>query len=190
MRGGGGAGRDRWRGLLASRRRTRPRVRDDVAAASSNGSSLGRSIIRDPAMFLMDEPLSNLDAHHRIEARSAILRLQRRLSTTTVFVTHDQAEAMTTGRPDHGDARRRVVQTGTPTRALRPSGRSVRRAVPRLAADERLRRNGLRDRSGLGARIGSSRSFASPVGRGCRGLGSDRRPDGRGRGSDPMRFAR
>ncbi|MGB3736430.1 MAG: ABC transporter ATP-binding protein [Ilumatobacter sp.] len=56
--------------------------------------SLGRSIIRRPRIFLMDEPLSNLDSRLRIESRSAILRLQRRLSTTTVFVTHDQAEAM------------------------------------------------------------------------------------------------
>ena len=56
--------------------------------------ALGRSIIRRPRIFLMDEPLSNLDARLRIESRSAILRLQRRLGTTTVFVTHDQAEAM------------------------------------------------------------------------------------------------
>ena len=56
--------------------------------------ALGRSLIRRPRIFLMDEPLSNLDSRLRIESRSAILRLQRRLGTTTVFVTHDQAEAM------------------------------------------------------------------------------------------------
>jgi multiple sugar transport system ATP-binding protein len=56
--------------------------------------ALGRSIIRRPRIFLMDEPLSNLDSQRRIASRSAILRLQRRLGTTTVFVTHDQAEAM------------------------------------------------------------------------------------------------
>ncbi|HEY6525519.1 MAG TPA: ABC transporter ATP-binding protein, partial [Solirubrobacteraceae bacterium] len=59
--------------------------------------AMGRAIVRDPQAFLMDEPLSNLDAKLRIQMRSEITRIQRRLHTTTVYVTHDQTEAMTLG---------------------------------------------------------------------------------------------
>jgi multiple sugar transport system ATP-binding protein len=59
--------------------------------------ALGRAIVREPVAFLMDEPLSNLDAKLRVETRAEILKLQRRLETTTIYVTHDQVEAMTMG---------------------------------------------------------------------------------------------
>jgi multiple sugar transport system ATP-binding protein len=59
--------------------------------------ALGRAIVREPAAFLMDEPLSNLDAALRVQTRAEILKLQQRLGTTTVYVTHDQVEAMTMG---------------------------------------------------------------------------------------------
>ncbi len=59
--------------------------------------ALGRAIVREPVAFLMDEPLSNLDAALRVQTRAEILKLQRRLSTTTIYVTHDQVEAMTMG---------------------------------------------------------------------------------------------
>ncbi|MGV9455933.1 ABC transporter ATP-binding protein [Streptomyces sp. NPDC003635] len=59
--------------------------------------AMGRAIVRDPKAFLMDEPLSNLDAKLRVQMRTQISRLQRRLGTTTVYVTHDQTEAMTLG---------------------------------------------------------------------------------------------
>ncbi|MBM7773461.1 multiple sugar transport system ATP-binding protein [Actinokineospora baliensis] len=59
--------------------------------------AMGRAIVRDPAVFLMDEPLSNLDAKLRVETRANIAALQRRLQTTTIYVTHDQVEAMTMG---------------------------------------------------------------------------------------------
>ncbi|WCO65202.1 sn-glycerol-3-phosphate ABC transporter ATP-binding protein UgpC [Iamia majanohamensis] len=59
--------------------------------------AMGRAIVRDPAAFLMDEPLSNLDAKLRVQMRTTISRLQQRLGTTTVYVTHDQVEAMTLG---------------------------------------------------------------------------------------------
>jgi len=59
--------------------------------------AMGRAIIRRPKAFLMDEPLSNLDAKLRVQMRGEIARLQRRLGTTTVYVTHDQTEAMTLG---------------------------------------------------------------------------------------------
>jgi multiple sugar transport system ATP-binding protein len=59
--------------------------------------AMGRAIVRDPEAFLMDEPLSNLDAKLRVQMRIEIARLQQRLGTTTVYVTHDQTEAMTLG---------------------------------------------------------------------------------------------
>ncbi|WP_137722929.1 ABC transporter ATP-binding protein [Prescottella subtropica] len=59
--------------------------------------AMGRAIVRSPQVFLMDEPLSNLDAKLRVQTRTQIAQLQRRLGTTTVYVTHDQVEAMTMG---------------------------------------------------------------------------------------------
>ena len=59
--------------------------------------ALGRAIVRDPKVFLMDEPLSNLDAKLRVQMRTEICKLHRRLKTTFVYVTHDQTEAMTMG---------------------------------------------------------------------------------------------
>ncbi|MFW5709170.1 MAG: ABC transporter ATP-binding protein [Chloroflexota bacterium] len=59
--------------------------------------AVGRAIVREPAVFLMDEPLSNLDAKLRVEARSFISKLHQRLETTFIYVTHDQTEAMTMG---------------------------------------------------------------------------------------------
>jgi multiple sugar transport system ATP-binding protein len=59
--------------------------------------AMGRAIVREPAAFLMDEPLSNLDAKLRVQMRAEISRLQRDLGTTTLYVTHDQVEAMTMG---------------------------------------------------------------------------------------------
>src|SRR5215470_6355807 len=60
--------------------------------------AMGRAIVREPKVFLMDEPLSNLDAKLRVETRANIAALQRRLGTTTIYVTHDQVEAMTMGQ--------------------------------------------------------------------------------------------
>jgi multiple sugar transport system ATP-binding protein len=59
--------------------------------------AMGRAIVRDPKAFLMDEPLSNLDAKLRVQMRTEVSRIQQRLGTTTVYVTHDQVEAMTLG---------------------------------------------------------------------------------------------
>jgi multiple sugar transport system ATP-binding protein len=76
--------------------------------------AMGRAIVRDPAAFLMDEPLSNLDAKLRVQMRTEVSRLQRRLGTTMVYVTHDQTEAMTLG--DRVAVMRNGVlqQVGTP----------------------------------------------------------------------------
>ncbi len=59
--------------------------------------ALGRAIVREPAVFLMDEPLSNLDAKLRVQTRAELIKLHRRLGITTIYVTHDQVEAMTMG---------------------------------------------------------------------------------------------
>src|SRR5918994_5023516 len=77
--------------------------------------AMGRAIVRDPKAFLMDEPLSNLDAKLRVQTRTALARLQNRLNTTTVYVTHDQTEAMTLG--DRVAVMRTGVlqQVGTPS---------------------------------------------------------------------------
>ena len=59
--------------------------------------ALGRTIVRDPKVFLLDEPLSNLDAKLRVAMRSEITKLHEKLETTFIYVTHDQTEAMTMG---------------------------------------------------------------------------------------------
>ena len=76
--------------------------------------AMGRAIVREPAAFLMDEPLSNLDAKLRVQTRTEIARLQSRLRTTTVYVTHDQTEAMTLGDRIALMRRGVVQQLGTP----------------------------------------------------------------------------
>src|SRR5438045_6452815 len=59
--------------------------------------ALGRAIVREPKVFLMDEPLSNLDAKLRVQTRAELIKLHQRLQTTVIYVTHDQTEAMTMG---------------------------------------------------------------------------------------------
>ncbi len=76
--------------------------------------AMGRAIVREPAAFLMDEPLSNLDAKLRVQTRTQIAALQSRLKTTTVYVTHDQTEAMTLGDRIALMRRGVVQQLGTP----------------------------------------------------------------------------
>ena len=89
----------------------RPR---ELSGGQKQRVALGRAIAREPAVFLMDEPLSNLDAKLRGETRLAIARLQKTLGTTTIYVTHDQVEAMTMGHRiavlHHGA----LQQVGTP----------------------------------------------------------------------------
>jgi multiple sugar transport system ATP-binding protein len=78
--------------------------------------AMGRAIVRKPAAFLMDEPLSNLDAKLRVQMRAEIARLQREFATTTVYVTHDQVEAMTMGDRVAVLNAGRVEQCDTPRR--------------------------------------------------------------------------
>ena len=76
--------------------------------------ALGRAIVREPAVFLMDEPLSNLDAKLRVQTRAEIARLHQRLKTTVVYVTHDQVEAMTMGSRIAVMSEGLLQQVGTP----------------------------------------------------------------------------
>src|SRR5262245_562710 len=76
--------------------------------------ALGRAIVREPSAFLMDEPLSNLDAQLRVATRSEILKLHRRVGTTTIYVTHDQVEAMTMGDRIAVMSKGVLQQVGTP----------------------------------------------------------------------------
>ena len=76
--------------------------------------AMGRAIVREPKVFLMDEPLSNLDAKLRVQTRSQIAELQRRLGITTVYVTHDQVEAMTMGNRVAVLAAGKLQQVDTP----------------------------------------------------------------------------
>ncbi len=76
--------------------------------------AMGRAIVRDPAVFLMDEPLSNLDAKLRVQMRTEVSRIQDRLGTTTVYVTHDQTEALTLGDRVAVMRAGRIQQVGSP----------------------------------------------------------------------------
>ena len=76
--------------------------------------ALGRAIVRDPAVFLLDEPLSNLDAQLRVQMRAEILKVQRSVTATAVYVTHDQVEAMTMGDRIVVMHEGRIQQVGTP----------------------------------------------------------------------------
>ena len=85
--------------------------------------ALGRAIVREPQVFLMDEPLSNLDAKLRVQTRAELIKLHERLQTTTIYVTHDQVEAMTMGdriavmatASCSSSTRRRISTTTRPT---------------------------------------------------------------------------
>jgi len=76
--------------------------------------ALGRAIVRDPAVFLLDEPLSNLDAHLRVQMRAEILKVHRAVTATAVYVTHDQVEALTMGDRIVVMHQGRIQQVGTP----------------------------------------------------------------------------
>src|SRR5690242_6580076 len=76
--------------------------------------AMGRAIVREPKAFLMDEPLSNLDAKLRVTMRSQLASLHARLATTTIYVTHDQVEAMTLGRRVAVMRDGRILQVDTP----------------------------------------------------------------------------
>ncbi len=95
--------------------------------------AMGRAIVRNPQAFLMDEPLSNLDAKLRVQMRAEIAGIQHQLGVTTIYVTHDQIEAMTMG--DRVAVMRRAAGR-RPADAVRPAGQPVRRRLHRQPGDE------------------------------------------------------
>jgi multiple sugar transport system ATP-binding protein len=97
---------------LTDQLRKKPR---QLSGGQRQRVAMGRAIVRNPAAFLMDEPLSNLDAKLRVQMRVEISRIQRELDITTVYVTHDQTEAMTMGDQVVVMRDRVVQQVGTPS---------------------------------------------------------------------------
>ncbi len=95
------------------------RLPKELSGGQKQRVALGRAIARQPAVFLMDEPLSNLDAKLRTGTRTQIVELQRRLGTTTLYVTHDQVEAMTMGHRIAVLHAGRLQQLGTPMELYR-----------------------------------------------------------------------
>ncbi len=91
--------------------RRKPR---ELSGGQRQRVAMGRAIVREPQVFLFDEPLSNLDAQLRVQMRMEIKRLQRRIGTTSIYVTHDQAEAMTLGDRLMVMRAGRVEQIGPP----------------------------------------------------------------------------
>ena len=124
----------------SSSRRCSSASRAQLSGGQRQRVAMGRAIIRQPQVFLMDEPLSNLDAKLRVQMRADIAELQTRLGVTTVYVTHDQAEAMTLGHRVAVLRDAQLQQCDTPARAVRPPGQHVRRRLRRLAGDEPLPR--------------------------------------------------
>ena len=115
--------------------------------------AMGRSIVREPQAFLMDEPLSNLDAKLRVQMRAEISEVVRSLNTTTLYVTHDQTEAMTMGD------RMAIMKAGHPAAArhaqqlLRHAEEHLRRPVRRVTADEPDHRKDGRGPRGAAAQV-------------------------------------
>ena len=97
---------------------------------------MGRAIVREAEAFLFDEPLSNLDAKLRGQMRTEIARLQKRLGITTVYVTHDQTEAMTLGDRVAVLKRGILQQLATPRELYEKPGNLFVAGLHRLAADE------------------------------------------------------
>ena len=97
---------------------------------------MGRAIVRNPKVFLFDEPLSNLDAKLRVQMRTEIKRVHQKVRTTTVYVTHDQVEAMTLADRVVVMNRGKIEQIGAPQRALPLADDALRRRLHRLAGDE------------------------------------------------------
>ena len=100
---------------------------------------MGRALVRQPRVFLFDEPLSNLDAKLRVDMRVEIKRLHQQTGATIVYVTHDQIEAMTLATRIAVLKDGELQQVGTPIRNLQHAGQSVRRRLHGLAGDEPAR---------------------------------------------------
>ena len=130
--------------------------------------AMGRAIVREPRVFLMDEPLSNLDAKLRVATRAEIAALQRRLGVTTLYVTHDQVEAMTMGDRVAVMKDGVLQQCDAPRVLYEEPGQRVRRRLHRLAGDEHV----ARPRSRMAVCRSARRRLTFP--RACRARGRSR----------------
>ena len=114
--------------------------------------AMGRALVREPEVFLLDEPLSNLDAKLRVQMRSELKRLHDRIGVTTIYVTHDQVEAITLGERIAVLSEGVLQQVGPPQDVYDHPAQRVRGRVHRLAADEPVegQRRGRAHRGGRG----------------------------------------
>ena len=129
-------GRSRTRAKVLSIEPLLDRRPRQLSGGQQQRVALGRCIVRNPKVFLFDEPLSNLDAQLRAQMRLEIKELRLRVPTTSLFVTHDQVEAMTLGDRIVVMKDGLVQQVGTPARALPAPAQPLRRELHRLAGDE------------------------------------------------------
>ena len=111
----------------------KPRV---LSGGQRQRVAMGRAIVRNPQVLLMDEPLSNLDAKLRVQMRAEIARIQREIAATTIYVTHDQVEAMTMGDRVVVMRKGQVQQVDAPAGNLRAAGKPLRGDVHRQPPDE------------------------------------------------------
>ena len=163
--------------------RKRPRT---LSGGQRQRVAMGRAIVREPRAFLMDEPLSNLDAKLRVQMRAEIARIQRDLSVTTIYVTHDQSEAMTLGDRVAVMRKGELQQLDTPQRLYRDPvnlfvAEFIGSPAMNLVEAELERRRRARAASASTA-LASTRRRRAPASRALRG------PHGRAR--DPARGPR
>ena len=127
--------------------------------------AMGRAIVREPSVFLMDEPLSNLDARLRVQMRAEISRIQRRVGVATFYVTHDQTEAMTMGDRVGRAPQGRATAGRHTSGALRTPGQPLCGRLHRFAGDEPVRGNPLARRH----RTEAGFAVSDAAGKGCAG---------------------
>ena len=131
--------------------------------------ALGRAVVREPEVFLFDEPLSNLDAALRVSTRNELVKLHQRLGATMIYVTHDQVEAMTMGERICIINKGRLVQVGAPLGVYRDPADMFVARFPRQSADEPVP-----GAVGVGGRRGRCPNRGNPAsasGRRCPGAG-------------------
>ena len=130
--GRGAAAHRRGRRLARARARCSTGRPAQLSGGQRQRVAMGRAIVREPRAFLMDEPLSNLDAKLRVGMRASLAELHARLGVTTVYVTHDQTEAMTLGQRVAVMRDGRLVQVDRAAAALRAAARTS--SSPRSSA--------------------------------------------------------
>ena len=136
------------------------------SGGESQRVALARTIVTNPAVFLMDEPLSSLDAKLRVDMRTELKGLHKRLNATFVYVTHDQAEAMTMADRIVVMSKGRIEQVGTPLEIYNRPGDAVRRRLLRHADHELPRGHGRGQRQR--AALSRGRARAAAARRACR----------------------